>query len=361
MVWSARDAKPVRKSFGSLREARAWRARAGVELSFGRLDAPSKLTLAEAAERWLSEARAGVVRTRSGDCYKPSALRSYEQALRARILPRCGSKRLSALSRPMLQQLVDELVGEGCAASTVRNAVLPLRAIYRRALQRDELTSNPTLKLALPAVRQRRERVARPAEAEALLAALPADQRALWATALYTGLRRGELQALQWQNVDLERGLVSVEHSWDRCAGLIEPKSRSGARRVPIPATLRRQLLAHHLRHGRPASGWVFPAAEESRPFDSAWATTKARRAWQPAGLAAIGLHQCRHSYAAYAIAAGINPKALSSYMGHSSITITLDRYGHLLPGNETQAAHMLDNYLSQQNQAGTAEATPRW
>lgn len=168
----------------------------------------------------------------------------------------------------------------------MRNAVLPLRAIYRRALQRDELTANPTVKLALPAVRGRRERVARPAEADALLAALPVDQRALWATALYTGLRRGELQALQWQNVDLERGLVCVEHSWDRCAGLIAPKSRSGTRRVPIPATLRSQLLAHRLRKGRPASGWVFPSADESRPFDSAWATTKARRAWQATGLA---------------------------------------------------------------------------
>jgi len=125
----------VRKSFCSLREARAWRARARVDLSLGRLDAPSKLMLAEAAERWLSEARAGVVRTRSGDRYKPSALRSYDQALRARLLPRFGAKRLSALSRPMLQQLVDELVGQGCAPSTVHNAVLPLRAIYRRALQ----------------------------------------------------------------------------------------------------------------------------------------------------------------------------------------------------------------------------------
>ena len=237
MVWSARDDKPVRKTFGSVRAARAWRARARVELSSGRLDAPSKVTLGEAAERWLSDAEAGVVRTRSGDRYKPSALRSYEQALRARILPRFGSKRLSALSRPMLQALVDELVGEGCAPSTVRNAVLPVRAIYRRALQRDELAGNPTLKLALPAVRERRERVARPAEAEALLAALPAvGARPLWATALYTGLRRGELQALQWQNVELDRGLVRVEHSWDRCAGLIEPKSRAGRRRVPIPA-----------------------------------------------------------------------------------------------------------------------------
>ena len=227
-----------------------------------------------------------------------------------------------------------------------------LRAIYRRALQREQLSANPTLKLALPAVRARRERVARPAEAEALLAALPADQRVLWATALYAGLRRGELQALRWQNLDLEQGLISVEHSWDRYAGLIEPKSRSGVRRVPIPAALRTQLLAHHLRCGRPTGSFVFRAADHSRPFDSAWATTKARRAWRTAGLEPIGLHECRHSYAAYAIAAGINAKALSIYMGHSSITVTLDRYGHLMPGNEAEAASMLNAYLHQARHA---------
>jgi len=215
-------------------------------------------------------------------------------------------------------------------------------------------------------VRERRERVARPAEAEALLEALPADQRALWATALYAGLRRGELQALRWQNIDLERGVINVEHSWDRCAGLIEPKSRSGVRRVPIPAALRTQLLAHRLRRGRPAAGFVFLAADHTRPFDSAWATAKARRAWQATGLTPIGLHECRHTYAAYAIAAGLNPKALSRYMGHSSITVTLDRYGHLMPGNEAEAASMLDNYLhgvdrsaDQANNQHVASPTP--
>jgi hypothetical protein len=118
-----------------LREARAWRARAQVELGRGWLDAPCRITLREAADRWLAEARTGVVRTRSGDRYKPSALRSYEQALNARLLPRFGDKRMSAISRGMLQELVDELVGAGCAPSTVRNAILPLRAIYRSALR----------------------------------------------------------------------------------------------------------------------------------------------------------------------------------------------------------------------------------
>ena len=72
----------------------------------------------------------------------------------------------------------------------------------------------------------------------------------------------------------------------------------------------------------------------------------RARRAWKEARLAPIGLHECRHTYAAFMIAAGVNAKALSTYMGHSSITVTLDRYGHPMPGNEREAAGMLATYL---------------
>jgi len=107
----------------------------------------------------------------------------------------------------------------GRAPQTVRNAVFPLRAIYRRALARSEVHLSPTQGLALPAVRRRRDRVARPAEARALIAAAPQADRAVWATALYAGLRRGELQALRWSDVDLERGLIRVERSWDQKAG----------------------------------------------------------------------------------------------------------------------------------------------
>ena len=71
----------------------------------------------------------------------------------------------------------------------------------------------------------------------------------------------------------------------------------------------------------------------------------RAKTAWARAGLNPISLHECRHTYAAY-IAAGVNPKALSTYMGHASITITLDRYGHLLPGNEHEAADLLEAWL---------------
>ena len=70
------------------------------------------------------------------------------------------------------------------------------------------------------------------------------------------------------------------------------------------------------------------------------------RATWERAGLEPIGLHECRHTYAAHLIAAGVNAKALSHYMGHSSVTITLDRYGHLMPGAEREAAGMLEDYL---------------
>jgi integrase len=308
-----------------------------------RVRAPSQMTLAQAASEWVDAARAGVVLTRSGERYKPSAVRSYERSL-AQLLPVLGHLRLSAVTRAVLQDYVDSRVRQGRAPSTVRNSILPLRAIFRRALQREVVMSNPTLKLALPANRSRRDRVARPAEAAALIAAVPVEDRALWSTAFYAGLRRGELLALQWADVDLQARLLNVTRSWDPVEGFVEPKSRAGARRVPLIDALRTCLLEHRLRQGRAGEGFVFGDAEQ--PFNPAAVSWRAQQAWKRAGLAAVTLHECRHTYASFMIAAGVNLKALSTYMGHTSITTTLDRYGHLLPGNESEAADLLTSWL---------------
>jgi integrase len=304
------------------------------------------MTLKTAAHEWLDAAERGVIRTRSGDAYKPSALRSYRQALQGKVLPELGHLRLTSVTRNNIQDLADRLSSEGAAPSTVRNMILPLRAIYRRALTRGEVAINPTIKLTLPAVRGRRERTAHPREADALITAVPLQDRALWATAFYAGLRRGELQALTWTDIDLQQDLIHVNHAWDRKAGLIEPKSRSGKRRVPITKTLRRYLIAHRLQHGNGRTDYAF-ANQHGSPFDAFTIHTRARKAWKIAGLTPLTLHDCRHTYASLSIAAGVNTKALSTYMGHSTITITLDRYGHLLPGNEQQAAHLLDALLT--------------
>ena len=128
---------------------------------------------------------------------------------------------------------------------------MPLQAIYRRALSRGDVAVNPALGLKLPAVRGRRDRIASPVEAQALLEALPKSEQAFVGTAMYAGLRRGELLALRWEDVDRDAGVIRVERSWDLREGPVRPKSRAGVRVVPIASALRRYLAAHEL-----ASSW---------------------------------------------------------------------------------------------------------
>jgi integrase len=210
---------------------------------------------------------------------------------------------------------------------------------------RSDVLVNPTLGLALPAARGRRDRIAAPGEAEKLLKALAPEDRAAWATALFAGLRRGEIRGLRWHDVDFAHGVVHVEQGWDDKAGPIEPKSRAGRRRVPLAKPLRSYLAAHRLRGQANDKGLLF-ADRRGEALNTTALVRRARKRWHQQGLSPIGLHECRHTYAAFMIAAGVNAKALSAYMGHSSITVTLDRYGHLMPGHEGEAAAMLTAYI---------------
>ena len=223
-------------------------------------------------------------------------------------------------STPDVQRFVDQLSERRLSPSTIRNALLPLRALSRRALIRGDITGNPTHGLELPAQRGRRDRIATPREAETLLAALPLGDRPVWATAMYAGLRLGELQALKRDAVDLERHLLHVRHSWDRRAGPVAPKSRAGIRTVPLVARLRAELEPLEDRSG---DGLVFGRTAD-RPFSASGLVSRATRLWRAAGIEPITPHECRHTYASFMIAAGVNVKALS-ILGHASITITLD------------------------------------
>ena len=306
--------------------------------------APSRTTVHAASIVWLDGARRGEIRTRSGRPFKPSTIRAYETALRLRVLPALGGVRVSELRRTDLQDFVDRMVAAGDNPSTLQGTLLPLRAIYRRAVSRGEVANNPTSGLELPAIERNRPDIVSPERAAALLDALPADDRALWATALYGGLRRGELMALRFEDVDIDAGLIHVERGWDDRDGAILPKSREGRRVVPIASALRGPLLEHRLRLGR-RHGLVF-GATAARPFSQTAVRDRADAAWGAAGLERITLHQARHTFASLAIAAGVNAKALSTYMGHSSIQVTFDKYGHLMPGNEQEAADLLDTFL---------------
>jgi len=341
-------------------EAQIWLTKARSEAQSGTLRRSDGMTLREAWEAFYTGAKAGSVTDRTGKPYKPATLRGYERGWK-RVDADLGAHRLDAIRRADLQALVDRWAAAGVPAATIRNSLDPIRTLYRRAIQRDQVTVNPTTNLEVPRVDNMRERFATREEAAALLAALPAEQRALWATAFYGGLRRGELRALRWAHLSFTDGLIRVQRAWDDEDGDGAPKTRAAIRRVPIVPALARLLKAHKLATDRDGSDLVFGRAA-AEAFIPSTVRHRALRAWAAANaaqaeslgrplrdaetLTPIGLHEARHTFASLLIAAGANAKALSVCMGHESITITFDRYGKLMPGGEQEVGYLLGAYL---------------
>jgi integrase len=344
-VYLPREGRKHRRTFAREAEAKAWRADAQAEANAGKLRTPTRLTIRDAAWLWLEGADRGSIRDRSGRPYKPSTLRGYRESLALRVLSEFGAVRLSELRRGDVQAFVDRLLARGLAPGTIRNTLNPVQAIYRHAVRRDVVSVNPTRDLDLPTSRGRRERIASATEAAALLDALPAGERAVWATAFYAGLRRGELRALRWSDVNLGRSEIRVERSWDQYEGALDPKSETSARTVPILAMLRDHLDAHKLASGRDGSGLVFGRTAEDA-FVASTVSDRADRAWEAAELERITLHECRHTFASLLIDAGVNAKAIQTFMGHATIEMTFDQYGHLMPGSRDQARELVDAYL---------------
>lgn len=355
-VYSKREGRKIRKTFAREAEARTWRADALSAVAKGGLRAPRPTTIRQAWEAWHAGAKAGTVRNRAGERYKPASIRAYEKSMRLRVLPHFANTRLSDVGRLDVQDFVDRLLAAKLSPSTINGTLHPLRAIFRRALVRGELAANPCSGLELPAANGRRERFAAPVEAEALIDKVPSQDRAIWATAFYGGLRLGELQALRVNDVDLAGCLIHIRRGWDRVDGPIELKSRSGRRKVPIVGSLRDRLLDHLADTGRSGSELIFGRNPNS-PFAANRLQRHADLAWEAAELERLTPHELRHSYAAMMIAAGVNPKALQSFMGHASITVTLDTYGHLMPGSEAEAAVLVESYLTAQQERAEAAA----
>lgn len=354
-VYSSKDGKKIRKTFARESEARSWRADAKRAVDHGTLRAPTLVTWREAAEVWLAGAEAGTIRNRSGDPYKPSTLRGYRHDLEEVLLPVIGSSKLSEVTTSDLQMMVDAWEVEGVSASAVRNRIKPLQAISRRARSRGGLAANPTHDLELPVERPKEVEIVGRELAATLLAAVPAQDRAVWATALYAGLRFGELRALRWGKVDLANGTIRVDEAWDPKTGAIAPKSRKSRRTTPMPGALRDFLIDHRLACGEPGADFlVFAGERRGGAFHATSLYRRADRSWAQAGIPAkLRLHQARHTYASFMIAAGVNAKALSTFMGHSSIKVTFDLYGHLMPGAEAEAAQLLDSFLGVEMEAG--------
>ncbi len=279
-----------------------------------------------------------------------AAIRSYRSAYEKRIEPELGGHRLADLDRADLQVFVNKLKATDLHASTIGGTFDVLRVIYRHAV--GEVHANPTTGVRLPRIRSAKRRIVPPGQVGPLLAALPAADRPLWATGFYAGLRRGELQARHVEDVDLAAAVIRVRHGWDPVMGdraeeRDEPAGRPAAGR---PARLPRRAPA---RVGVARSTGRADFGREPRsPFAPLSVAQRAKRSWKAASLQGLSMHETRHAYASFMIAAmidagRINMKALSRYMGHASVGITQDLYGHLLPDHESEHAEIFDAFMT--------------
>jgi integrase len=186
----------------------------------------------------------------------------------------------------------------------------------------------------------------------ALIEALPSKDQAALGLAVYAGLRMGELVAIEWESIDLEAQMLRVVRGWDeKSCQFLDAKSKAGQNRtVPVVDRLATLLADHRVLMNHLASGLLFPGAwDATRPASPGGFRNRAADTWKEAALQPLGFHEGRHTFASLMIAAGVNAKALSTYMGHANISITLDRYGHLMPGNEAEARALLDAYLERE------------
>src|SRR4051812_30519924 len=330
----------------SLAAARSWRIDALARIEAGTLSAAAGPTVEEAAAVFIERIGSGTFRQRNGHSYKPSVVREYQRVLDKEVVPEFRRKHLARLQRPELQRWADSLTADR-SPSTVRNIVASLRALIGFAELRGWVHVNPSDGLRLPTGERKRDRIASAAEAAELIRAMHSTDRAALGCAVYAGLRLGELLALDVAAVDLEGGWLRVHRSWDRGAKEFVSVKNRKPRKVPIIEKLAGLLEDHFVLLDHPAEGLLFPSANRlDWPIDPGILRRRIHKRWEDAGLAPLGFHEARHTYASIAVAAGLNPKTLSTYMGHSTITITFDRYGHLMPGSEDEARALLDSYL---------------
>ncbi len=302
---------------GSLAEARSWRVDAQARLQAGALSAAVGPTVADAAEQFIADMKSDTFRQRGGHLYKPSTVQGYERDLAKHAMPELGSKRISRLQRPELQRWVDGLTTPERSPSTIRNIVAALRALIGFAELRGWVHVNPCNGLRLPSGQKTRDRIASPAEAGELIAAMRPKDRATLGLAVYAGLRLGELLALDVAAVDLDGGWIHVQRSWDRGTKQFIPTKSRKPRSVPIIDKLAVLLADHLVLLDHPSNGLLFPSNNNPEwPTDAGILRRRTHARWKKAGLKPLGFHEGRHTFASIGIAAGLNLKTLSTYLG---------------------------------------------
>jgi integrase len=352
-----RDLKGDRtmQTFATKKEADAFNVDMKAEMRDGTHTSRAKsVTIAEAGALWLATAEASAL--------ERATIVDYKRHLDLHIAPRLGRVKLSELSTPAVRAFEDRLRQDGRSAAMVRKVRTSLSMLLADAVERGLVNRNVARELRRGKDRRDdREQlkvgvdIPELDEVRKIVACLQGRWRPLLLTAIFCGLRASELRGLQWSDVDFAKREIRVCQRADRYNKIGPPKSKAGNRAVPVPP-----LVLNALREWRLSC----PKGDLDLAFPTRIGTVEslgniASRGLWPAQVAAgvtvdgkpkyPGLHALRHFYASWCInrtadgGLGLPPKTVQERLGHSSIMMTLDVYGHLFPrgddGDELAAA----------------------
>jgi integrase len=339
------------KTFEKKKDAEEWRAQARVEVKKGVHTAESSsVTVAEVAELWLTRGEA--------EGLEPGTMRYYRDMVKLHVNPIVGHLKLSQLNQPTVERAKDKLLETRSRAMT-QKAIKILKGILKDAKRRGLVSQNVAQDVSVKDQHRHKEEIVvpSPAEVRQLIDGATGRWRPLLITAIFTGLRASELRGLTWDNVNLQEGMIHVRQRADRYNTMGSPKSKAGRRDIPIGNFVVNTLKEWKLACPKGDLNLVFPntigkveslANVYNRGFGPLQKgcgltvdTGEKDQDGAPVLKARYGFHALRHFYASWLINQGFKPKHIQTLMGHSSITLTFDTYGHLFPSEEDEQAQL--------------------
>ncbi len=271
--------------------------------------------------------------------------RETDRRCHERACETIGDVPLSRITPDLIRRLMAELAAIGYAPETIAKTMRWVRLTLNQAVTDRRILVSPARGIRLPVARRTDMRILSPDQVEALSSALPSRYQALPIVAAYTGLRFGELAGLQVASLDMLRRRLTVRTALIEATGskptLGPPKTKASERTISLPQVVLEHLSVHLAAHP-PADGivWTTDGGDFLRRGSFG-------RIWRAAVAASVGppcrIHDLRHTHAAWLIAAGEHPKTIQTRLGHSSIQVTIDRYGHLMDGLDERTADRLD------------------
>jgi integrase len=338
------DGKRHLKTFKTQKAAKAWLVGTQHEVKQG-IHTPESdsITVAEAAEIWMEKGEL--------ENLERSTLRQYRNHANLHIKPsRIGAEKLARLSTPTIEAFRDDLLKK-CSRPMARKVLTSLKSIIGEAQRRGLVAHNAAQPVKIDAKKrdQRKLAVGRDIpskeEIQTILSRADGRWRPLLITAIFTGMRASELRGLSWNDVNFEHKVAHVRQRANLWGEIGAPKSAAGHREIPMSPMVVNVLKEWRLACPKGEGNLVFPNGAGNVENHGNIANRGFYALQLEAGLVGgdgkpkYGLHALRHFFASWAIERGFSPKRVQALLGHSSIQMTFDVYGHLFPSLEDDHA----------------------